>query len=145
MIDPVPVARELFEWSRQGASLTACRCAGCGHHYFPLVATCRNPRCRDKRVERVAITSRGHLYSYTLQSYRPPALFRMEQWAPYALGIVEFPEGLRVMGMITGCPPAELRIGLEMEITVGVLYRGEEGQDVLTYMFRPSRSQSVAS
>ena len=44
-----------------------------------------------------------------MQAYRPPALFAMDNWAPYALGLVELPEGLRVMAMLTGRAPRSLR------------------------------------
>ena len=81
--------------------------------------------------------NRGTLYSYTVQAYRPPALFRMDDWAPYAIALVELPEGLRVMGMLTGCRHDEIRIGMDVELTVEPLYRDEEGREVLTYKYKP--------
>ena len=132
-----PVAEGLFQGSGAAARLIGTRCASCGAHYFPKSLSCRNPQCRDKKLEDVLFGNRGTLYSYTVQAYRPPALFRMDDWAPYAIALVELPEGLRVMGMLTGCRNDEIRIGMDVELTVEPLYRDEEGREVLTYKYKP--------
>ena len=134
---PVPVVEGLFRVSAGGVALVGTRCTGCGTHYFPTSLSCRNPQCEAKTVEEALLGRRGRLFSYTVQAYRPPALFRMEPWAPYAIGLVELPEGLRVMGMLTGCEPDDLRIGMALELVVEPLYRDEAGRDVLTYKFAP--------
>jgi uncharacterized OB-fold protein len=61
----------------------------------------------------------------------------MEPWAPYAIGRVELPNGLRVMGMLTGCVFENIRIDMPLELTVEPLYRDETGRDVVTYKFKP--------
>lgn len=99
--------------------------------------SCRNPRCDLKAVEEVALGRRGRLYSYTLQAYQPPALFAMEPWTPYLIGLVELPEGLRVMAMLTGCQAEDLRIDMPLELVVEPLCRDASGGDILTYKFRP--------
>jgi uncharacterized OB-fold protein len=136
--DDRPVADGLFRWTGDGAALIGSRCRGCGAHYFPLAFTCRNPRCDDKSVEEVTLGRRGRLYSFTVQAYRPPALFRMEPWAPYAIGLVEVPEGLRVMAMLTGCDLDDIRIGMALELVAEALYRDDDGCEVLTYKYAPA-------
>ena len=136
----MPVAENLFQGKGAAARLIGTRCASCGTHYFPKSLSCRNPQCRDKKIEDVLFGGRGTLYSYTVQEYRPPALFRMDDWAPYAIGLVELPEGLRVLGMLTGCSNNEIRIGMDVELTVEPLYRDEEGREVLTYKFKPAKA-----
>ncbi len=140
-LEMVPVAQDLFRAEGDQARLIGTRCTSCGTHYFPKSLSCRNPQCRDKKIEDVLLGPRGTLYSYTLQAYRPPALFRMEHWAPYMIGQVELPEGLRVMGMLTGCDNNEVRIGMDVELTVEPLYTNEEGREVMTYKFRPVAAQ----
>ena len=135
----VPVAQGLFTWSAAATHLIGSRCRGCGTHYFPKSLSCRNPRCAEKVVEEVLLGPRGRLFSFTAQSYRPPALFKMEPWAPYVIALVELPQGLRVMGMLTATPPDLIRIGMELNLTVEPLYRDAEGRDVLTYKFEPVR------
>jgi uncharacterized OB-fold protein len=143
-IEQVPVAEDLFRWSDDGADLVGSRCRGCGAQYFPKSLSCRNPQCEQKAVEEVLMGRHGRLHSYTVQSYRPPALFRMDPWAPYAIGLVELPNGLRVMGMLTGCALGGIRIDMALELTVEPLYRDEMGRDVMTYKFQP-RAEGKAS
>jgi uncharacterized OB-fold protein len=61
----------------------------------------------------------------------------MEPFAPYAIGLVDLPEGLRVLGMLTGCELDEIRIGMPVELVVEALYTDESGRDVLTYKYAP--------
>lgn len=135
---PVPVAEGLFRVTADGPALIGTRCTGCGTHYFPQSLSCRNPQCQDKVVEPVGLGRSGRLYSYTVQAYRPPALFRMEPWAPYAIGLVELPEGLRVLGMLTGCELDDLRIDMPLTLVVQTLYTDEQGRDVATYKYAPT-------
>jgi uncharacterized OB-fold protein len=132
-----PVVQGLFEGQGDSTRLLASRCRGCGSVYFPRSLSCRHPRCTDKHPQDILLGPQGTLYSFTVQAYRPPALFAMDAWAPYALGLVELPEGLRVMAMLTGRAPQDWRIGEAVALTTGSIYRNEEGHEVLTYQFRP--------
>lgn len=137
-VEASPVAQGLFQQDGSTTRLIGTRCTSCGAHYFPTSLSCRNPACRDKKIEPALLGPHGTLYSYTLQAYRPPALFRMEPWAPYLIGLVELPEGIRVMGMLTGCTPEDVRIGMAVELCAQALYRDDDGREVLTYKFRPA-------
>jgi uncharacterized OB-fold protein len=120
-------------------TLLGSRCQRCGSYYFPRIAYCRNPACAGASVVEVALSRRGLLYSYTVQHYRPPAPFDMQPWAPYGIGILALPEGLRIAGMLAGLAFDELRIGMELEIISDALRRDEQGRSVLTYKFaRPA-------
>ncbi len=143
---PRPVAEGLFQGFGDAARLLGSRCLGCGSLYFPRSLGCRNPACSDRRVEDAALPREGTLYSYTVQSYRPPGLFRMDDWAPYVLALVELPGdagGLRVMGMMTTCQSEHLRIGMPVTLTTEALYRDEAGCEVHTYKFRPTAAEGV--
>ncbi len=136
--DAVPVADDLFRRTGEGAALVGSRCSGCDAHYFPTSLSCRNPACDDKDVTDVLLGGHGTLYSYTVQAYRPPALFRLDPFAPYAIGLVDLPEGLRVLGKLTGCALDEIHIGMPVALTVEKLYADDEGRDVLTYAYAPA-------
>jgi uncharacterized OB-fold protein len=136
-IGSIPVADNLFHWTDGKSGLVGSHCKSCGAHYFPKCLSCRNPACIKKELTDVVFGQRGRLYSYTIQAYKPPPLFRMEPWSPYAIGLVELSEGLRVMGILTGCELLAIRIDMEVELCVEPLFRNEFGHDVLTYKFRP--------
>ena len=136
----IPVAKDLFRWSDGNVELIGSRCQGCGTHYFPKRLSCCNPDCQEKEVIEVQFSGCGRLYSYTVQEYRPPPLFKMEAWSPYAIGVIELPEGLRVMGMLTGLTLDEIAIDMAVELTVDALYRDEQGREVMTYKFKPAHN-----
>jgi uncharacterized protein len=139
--EPVPVTAGLFH-ELNPATLLGSRCRTCGTHYFPRTSECRNPTCTDGQLLDVAISRRGRLYSFTVQHYRPPPPFRMEPWAPYTIGVLELPEGLRIMGMLSGVAPMDLRIDMELEVISEQLYQDEQGRIVVTYKFAPPESAS---
>lgn len=142
---PRPVVQGLFQGLGDEARLLGSRCRGCSALYFPRSLGCRNPACTDREIEDTSLPRSGTLYSYTVQSYRPPALFRMDDWSPYALALVDLPGGLRVMGMLTDGPVTALRIGMPVELTTEALYRDEAGCEVHTYKFRPCDSGKAAA
>lgn len=137
MTDRVPVAENLFEFSGADVALIGSRCLTCGTHYFPKAVACRNPECDGETLETTLLGRRGRLYSWTVQAYQPPPLFRMQPWAPYAVGLVEIPEGLRVMAMLTSDALDELAIDMPMDLIVEPLYVDDAGAEVLTYKYRP--------
>lgn len=140
------VAEGLVENGQDGPRLIGSRCAGCATLYFPQMANCPNPDCHDKRLEKSSLPARGALYSYTIQRYRPPPLFRMDDWEPYILGLVELDlsggddpanggRGLRVMGMLSGIAEDRVEIGMPLRLIVEPLYRDDEQNAVCTYKF----------
>ena len=52
---------------------------------------------------------------------------------PYGFGVVELPDGLRVIARLTESDPARLRAGQTMNLVVVPLH-----DDVVTYAFDPS-------
>lgn len=132
-----PVAEGLFELGDKGLQLIGTRCCGCDTLYFPQAPGCRNPSCRDKRLERVLLTDRGTLYSYTVQRYQPPPLFRTDAWSPYALGLVDLGLGLRIMGILTDVAIDRIAIGMPVKLALHTLGTDENGNARVTYAFVP--------
>lgn len=133
----MPVAEGLFQADASGPRLIGSRCAGCATLYFPEAFTCRNPDCYDKRPVRELLPDRGALESFTIQRYRPPPLFRMDDWSPYGIGLIDLGQGLKVMGMLTDHPPETFHIGMAVRIVIEKLYTDEDRGPVLTYKFAP--------
>jgi uncharacterized OB-fold protein len=111
--------------------LEAGRCGACGDMTFPLRARC--PACGGD-LERTLLPPRGTLWTWTTQGFEPPAppyLPDADEFAPFAVGYVEFDGLLRVEGRLTEPEPSRLRIGMPMEVVA--LERG----DRVTYAFAP--------
>lgn len=138
-----PVVAGLFEQVEGGVRLIGSRCAGCQTVYFPAAVSCRNPACCDKRLAPVHLPERGTLLSYTVQHYQPPPLFRMDDWAPYAIGLVGLSEGVEVMGMLTGVALDRIVIGMPVRLTTETLFTDGERGPVTTYKFAPDQKESA--
>jgi uncharacterized OB-fold protein len=134
----VPIAAGLFTWPSDEPQLIGTRCVDCGLMVFPAVTTC--PRCAGG-TELALFARRGTLWTFTTQEFVPKsppyALVESEEsFVPYVVGYVEFADQGRIEGRIVGCAPADLRIGMEMEVVVVPFMVDENGTEVVTYAFR---------
>ena len=135
----VPVAEGLFAEMDDGPRLLGSKCASCGTPYFPRSAVCHNPDCGESKMEEASFGPRGTLWSCAIQNYPPPAPARYEEpYTPYALGMVDMPEGLRVLGRISTDDPESVQVGAEVELVLERLYLDENGNEVITWKFRPT-------
>ncbi len=50
---------------------------------------------------------------------------------------MDLPEGLRVLGRISTDNPEGLQLGTDVELVLEELYRDEDGNEVITWKFRP--------
>ena len=139
-----PIVEGLFEIVEGTPKLIGSQCHACNTIYFPQALSCRNPKCRDKSVEQTFLPHCGTLYSYTVQRYQPPPLFRIDDWAPYALGLVDLGDGLQVMGMLTGIKLDEIAIGMALKLVVEPLYSNADIGEKLTYKFAPAEGAGAA-
>ena len=75
------------------------------------------------------ISNRGKLVSFTTSQYGPSGF---ENRVPYTLGIVEFPEGIRVLSPISPTiNPDTLRVGMELELRPIILAENRVGFELI--------------
>ncbi|HLX88635.1 MAG TPA: OB-fold domain-containing protein [Acidimicrobiales bacterium] len=127
----VPVRAGLFE-DGDPPSLLGSRCGDCGGHSFPRHESC--PYCASDSVTPVALSAHGSLWAFTAVTAPPPG-YRGE--VPYGFGVVELPEGVRVVSRLTEADPSVLRVGQTMDLVVVPLHVDDDGNDVVTYAFAP--------
>jgi len=134
MSEQVPVQAGLFRTGADGAPhLVGGRCRVCGRHHFPLFSTC--PWCSAEDVEEAALSATGTLWGWTAVTAAPPG-YRGE--VPFGFGVVELPEGLRVVTRLTESDPGQLTFGDAMELAVVPLHTDDEGREVVTWAFAPA-------
>lgn len=121
-------------------SLLGSRCRGCGEVYFPASGGCT--RCLGTDLEAFEIGSEGILWSWTIQGFLPKAPYDSGEtevdFKPYGVGYVEMPSGIKVESRLTVADPDELRIGMPMELAVAPYGVTPEGDQRLTFVFRPA-------
>jgi uncharacterized OB-fold protein len=89
-------------------------------------------------MEDAAFGPRGTLWSCAVQNYPPPLPARYDEpYAPYAMGVVDLEEGLRVVGRISTDAPEEVKPGGAVELVLEPLYHDEDGNEVITWKFKP--------
>jgi uncharacterized OB-fold protein len=74
------------------------------------------PRCQSLESSWVPVSGRGRVYSFVVA--HPPLLPAFAERAPLAIALVELEEGehLRVVGNLPGEAPADVAIGMPVEV-----------------------------
>lgn len=126
----VPFEEGLFEEVSGKWVLVGCKCKLCGKIFFPQREVCLN--CFSQDLERVNLSCKGKLYSFTIV-HMPSEHFE----APYAIGWIQLPEGIRMFSQIRSWQERALKIGMDMELAIEKLW-DEDDKEVIGYIFRPS-------
>ena len=134
----VPAIEGLFAETAEGPRLLGSKCVSCGTPYFPKSAVCHNPDCSESKMEDASFGPRGKLWSCAIQNYPPPPPAKFnEPYSPYAIGMGDMSEGLRVLGKVSTDSPDDLQVGSDVELVLEELCKEEDGTQVMTWMFRP--------
>ena len=136
--EPTAVAEGLFAQTPNGPRLLGSRCQSCEAPYFPRSPACHNPDCNESRMQDSEFGPQGTLWSCAIQNYPPPPPARYDEpYVPYAIGVIDLDEGLRVVARMSVDDPASLQLGSRVELTIEPLYRDEQGRDVVSWKFKP--------
>ena len=136
--EQIPVIEGLFAATTHGPRLLGSRCRSCRAPYFPKADLCHHPRCTDSQTEETEFGPRGKLWSWAIQNYPPAAPARFDEpYVPYAIGVVDLDDGLRVVGRMSVDDLESLQAGAEVELTIEPLCRDEEGRQLMTWKFKP--------
>jgi uncharacterized OB-fold protein len=121
--------------SLEKVRLVGSKCHNCGEVSLGTAKSC--PNCASDHLEAIPLSRRGKLWSYTVIRHRPPGDYKgPDPFVPFGEGLVELPEGIRVVSPIDG-DVNNLRIGMELELEAYKLYQNEEGDDVIAFKFKP--------
>jgi uncharacterized OB-fold protein len=131
----VPIHPGLFTLpgDPRGPRLLAARCAGCGKHHFPAGSAC--PYCGAADCTPEPVGARGTLYLHTVVNARPPG-YRGP--LPYGFGVVDLPEGLRVVSRLAEARLEELRPGMPLMLEIAPLFVNDAGDEVLSFAYGPA-------
>ncbi|GAA1911310.1 bifunctional MaoC family dehydratase N-terminal/OB-fold nucleic acid binding domain-containing protein [Streptantibioticus ferralitis] len=91
------------------------RCTGCGTPRFPWLPGCNS--CGGQAWDTVKASGSGTVYSYVVMHHPPFPAFE----PPYAVALVELPEGVRMIANVTGVPYDKVRIGMPVELEFAVV------------------------
>ena len=124
-----PLNAEFWSGGRNG-ELRIRRCQACGFWTHPPRPMC--PRCHGRDLPFETASGHGTVYSFVVNHYPWRPGLRL----PYIVAVVELDEqpDLRLTTNIAGCEPADMRIGMRVEVVF------EQQDDAFIPLFRPRES-----
>ncbi len=129
MTDKVPIREGIFQEGPDGCKLIVGKCDSCGQVFFPKETSCF--ACGHDTLVDMELSGKGKLYSYSVVQM-PTSKFS----PPYAVGYVDFVEGVRVFGQLDMIEEKPFQIGMEMAVYIGKLWQ-EDDKEVIGYRFSP--------
>ncbi|MEU8791863.1 bifunctional MaoC family dehydratase N-terminal/OB-fold nucleic acid binding domain-containing protein [Streptomyces sp. NPDC048643] len=86
------------------------RCTGCGTLRFPWLPGCN--ACGGPEWDTVEASGEGTVYSYVVMHHPPFPAFD----PPYAVGLIELAEGVRMVSNVVGVPHDRVRVGMPVRL-----------------------------
>ena len=134
----VPIREGLFTLPLlplEQVRLIGSQCQSCSEVSLGAASSC--PNCASDNLEAIPLSKEGTLWSFTVIRNRPPGDYKgPDPFVPFGEGLVELPEGIRVLSPID-VDVEKLKIGMKLELEVYNLYVNEEGNEVVAFRFRP--------
>lgn len=112
--------------------LMAGKCLKCGKLHLPPRPLCDN--CLSQDFEWVGISGKGKLLTYTVIHIAPE---QFQTLVPYAVGIVELDNGLKIPGMIQKINQEQLKIGMALTLDFGTCSSPQQWPQWPRYCFKP--------
>ncbi len=109
------------------------KCSFCGKINFPPRIIC--PECQGREFETTKLAEKGKVLTYTVIRVAPQ---QFVDQAPFAVGIVELEDGVRLMGQIVDCDIDLIKIDMKVKFEFRKMYDvGESGVICYGYKFVP--------
>jgi uncharacterized OB-fold protein len=106
--------------------MEAGKCKACSFIAFPPRVVC--PECGARDFVPTKLADGGKILTYTIIRV-PPQPF--EDQAPYAVGIAELDDGVKLTAQVVDCDFADLKVGLRVRLEFRKL--SEEGEAGIIY------------
>jgi hypothetical protein len=114
----------------QALRLVGGRCRACEALRFPAAPVCA--RCQSDAIDRVPLSDRGTIHTFTIVRAEPPGYAGP---VPYAIGVVTLPDGIRVASTLTADNLDDLAI--DDPVALELITLGDAPADAVTsYAFR---------
>lgn len=131
----VPLGKGLFRLPERPDGkpvLLGSRCPSCDAHFFPQRQICL--ACGRNGLEEAELSGRGKVWTFTIARQTPPGSL-IE--APYAVVVVELPEKVAVETVLADGDLDSVHVGMEVEAVLAKMKEDEEGNDVMSFKFKP--------
>lgn len=135
----IALAPEISTWPDHDPALVGSSCGACQAVTFPPQDRC--PKCSGARMSDILLPRRGTVVAWTTQGFPPGPPYAGptgDDFTPFGVGLVQLGDVVRVEGRLTESDPAKLTFGMEVELTMVPLAMNENGDEIITFAFRPT-------
>ena len=132
MAEKAPFTIEQFYKNINQGKLLGGKCRKCGKLHLPSRPIC--DRCYSRDFDWTEIPAKGKLLTYTVIHIAPA---QFQSMAPYAVGIIQLENGLKLPGMIQGVPLEQVRIGMDLAMDFGTCATVQTWPQWPRYYFKP--------
>lgn len=132
------LAPEISTWPEENPQLIGSQCGACGATVFPKQDHC--PRCSAAGMSELLLPRQGTLVAWTTQGFPPGPPYAGptgKDFVPFGVGLVQLDDVIRVEGRLTEGDPEKLQFGMDVELTMIPFTTDDEGNEVVTFAFRP--------
>ena len=135
----IPVKEGLWttpSYPDEEPQLIGSKCLSCGEIYFPKKERGWCVHCQKRSLEDIKLSRRGKIASFSIVMQLPGGGFYKGS-VPYAYGCVDLPEGVRIETPLAETDPEKIKVGMDVEMVIEKLCEDDEGNEVMTFKFRP--------
>ncbi len=122
--------------ARDKPQLIGSKCRSCGEVYFPRRTKKLCPHCQRETIEDIKLSRRGKLDTFTVIMQQPGGGYYFGP-VPYALGVIELPEGVYIETPLKVEKFKDLSVGMEMELVIEKIWEDTNGNELIGFKFRP--------
>jgi uncharacterized OB-fold protein len=123
---------EQFYKSIKQKRLMGGKCLKCGKIHLPPRPLCDN--CLSTEFEWIELPKTGELLTYTIIHVAP---IQFQNMVPYAVGIIQLENGVKVPGMIKDVPFNKIKIGMPLKIEFEETSQTQQWPQWPRYYFKP--------
>lgn len=125
---PTPTTQPFWDGAKDGKLMLQYDPVSRKYQFWPRQCSVRTGK-RNLRWQETS--GKGEIYSFTV-THVPTAGF--EDKVPYALGLVELDEGVRIIGNLVNIDPEDVKIGMRVRVAWEKL-----SEDIDYFAFEPDR------
>jgi uncharacterized OB-fold protein len=124
---------QFYKYISQG-KLAGGKCRKCGKIHLPPRPLC--DRCFSEEFEWTEMPQKGRLLTYTIIHVAPP---QFQQMTPYAVGIIQLENGLKIPGMIKDTEHEKIKVGMRLTIEFDTSAVQSQWPQWPRYHFKPTQ------
>ena len=132
MSEQKPFTIEQFYKNINQGKLLAGKCKKCGKIHLPPRPICDD--CYSRDFDWTAVPTKGKLLTFTVIHIAP---VQFQSMAPYAMGIVQLENGLKIPGMIRAIALEQIKVGMDLIIDFGTSAATQIWPQWPRYYFKP--------